>query len=113
MSTTLQAAGSDTGPANPSFVESVVRLWLQLASEAPHHVLTSTVKRLPGEGKASIEITASNYLALVQIWEHATCLDITAHRINTTQGELIAAGPCSSEAQTLQHLLVLRSLLLS
>ena len=98
--------------SQPTFVENTISTWLNLQLALSHLLISSTVSRLPDGGKAVIEIETSSHLALVEIWEHALCLDTTIHATNEEQGSVLASGPCKGLGEVAERLNALQAALL-
>jgi len=98
--------------SHQSFVESVLCAWLELAPELLPLVIAMNIKRLPDGSKATIEVETSRYVALIEVWEHAACLDTTVLRIDTKEDKALAAGSCNGQQEVLERLRALRDVLL-
>jgi hypothetical protein len=75
-----------------TFIETVVATWKELSNPA----LQSNIKRSKDGSKLSIEITTKQYLAQIDAWEHAYCLDIEIIELPTGTGVTLSAGECTS-----------------
>jgi hypothetical protein len=60
-----------------------------------------------------MEVEGVGIAALVEVWEHARCLDITVLHLPSGKSSALAAGPCPSEAEVLPRLVALRTALLN
>jgi len=92
-----------------SFIEGAVRTWLRIAGD--RLVQASTVVRSSDGQKAAIEIQLPECTALVELWEHACCLDTTLLFHGEQQGKILSAGPCADENALLLRLQKLQSAL--
>jgi hypothetical protein len=94
-----------------TFVEQIISAWQLLEAESPDPRITSSVKRLPDGSKSAIEIHAPSQLAVVEVWEHANCLDTTILREGEQSGVTLSAGPCANRAEGIERLRFLRATL--
>ena len=92
-----------------SFIEAAVRIWLSVAEDRIKQA--STVHRLSDGQKAAIEIQLPECTALIELWEHARCIDTTIHMNGKQQGIVLAAGPCANEQLVRERIQELRSAL--
>ena len=98
--------------SHPAFVESVLHTWLELRPSLSGVLITSDLKRSSDGSKLGIEIQTQNHLALVEAWEHATCLDITLHQAGAESGTILVAGACAERSEIKARLLRLCNALL-
>ena len=96
----------------PNFLDSVVQQWEKLRSRLGGEIVRSEVKWVPDRTKMAIEIKTHNYLALIEAWEHAHCLDITVLPIARGEGRVLCAGECVASTELEQRLALLRNALL-
>ena len=94
-----------------TFVEHVIAAWYTLEAESPHLGITSAVKRLPDGSKGAIEIESPTHLALIEVWEHANCLDTTILRAGEQRGVILAAGSCITRIESIERLRSFRAAL--
>jgi hypothetical protein len=71
-----------------SFLDSVVEEW----NVKNTNNLRSTVRRSEDNSKLIIEIETPLYLATIEAWEHASCLDVTTLKLSSTKGIIHSAG---------------------
>ena len=92
-----------------SFIEGAVETWLRIAGT--RLVQSSNVVRSSDGQKGVIEIQLPEHSALVELWEHAHCLDMTLLVNGEQQARVLCAGPCANETALLLRLQALRSAL--
>jgi hypothetical protein len=95
----------------PSFIEQTIETWLAITVDIPAVAELSTIQRSSDATKAAIEIETSTHLGLIEIWEHANCLDTTIHESGQPRGLILAEGPSSDDSVTHQRLRQLRDAL--
>jgi hypothetical protein len=96
-----------------TFVQKVLRAWAGLAAELSPLGIASNVSALPNGSKGVVEIQSQEHLALIEVWEHAHCLDTTLHQERAATGTILAAGPCTSWHEAEERLQALRAALCS
>jgi hypothetical protein len=89
------------------FLASVSNKWMAAASALPAQTFRSQLRVDAEIGKLVIEIETPNHVALVEAWEHASCLDVTIVDARSLASTSLAAGPCSNEAQVNERLAAL------
>ena len=92
-----------------SFIEGAVETWLRIAGT--RLVQASKIARSSDGQKGAIEIQLPEHTALVELWEHARCLDTTLLVNGQQQARILSAGPCLDEGALLSRLQELRSAL--
>ena len=97
--------------SHQTFIEHIIAAWHTIEVEDPHLGITSVVKRLPDGSKGAIEIHSPTHLALIEVWEHANCLDTTILRAGEQKGVILAAGSCISRIESIERLRSLRTAL--
>lgn len=95
-----------------SFVSAVVQEWEKIAVPLVERRFKFSTNHSAELGKAVIEIEGPDRVALVEVWEHANCLDTTVHHTSSQQGAILAAGPCQSQDEAFARLVALRGALL-
>jgi hypothetical protein len=74
------------------FIETVVDTWKAQSNPS----LQSTIKRSADGSKLTIEVTTKQYAAMIEAWEQAYSMDITAVELISNTGVLLSAGECTS-----------------
>ena len=76
---------------NTTFLQAVEQSWSEIGDS-----YQSSVCRLDDRSKVVLEVIAPEHLALVEGWEHASCLDISVMDIQARTLSIISAGPCAT-----------------
>jgi hypothetical protein len=87
-----------------SFVDFVLREWDQVASTIHSSSMNQNIKRDLEHDTAGIEIESRDFLVVVQIWEHAECLDVTVMEKNSGTSKMLSAGPCDRREEARRRL---------
>ncbi len=74
------------------FIETVLDTWKALSNPA----LQGNIKRSEDGSRLTIEVTTQQYAAIIEAWEQAYSMDITAVELISNTGVLLSAGECSS-----------------
>lgn len=96
-----------------SFVSAVVQEWAKLAAPLVERGFKFSTNQSAELGKAVIELKGSDRVALVEVWEHAHCLDTTVHHTSSQHGSILAAGPCQTLDEAVARLVALQVALLA
>ena len=75
-----------------SFLDAVVETW----NEKNTISLSSTLKRAEDNSKLIIEIQTTKYLATIDAWEHASCLDVTVFELSSKKVTVYSAAECET-----------------
>jgi cyanophycin synthetase len=100
------------GGSMSSFVATVISTWAEVGARLPEYGFRSSARSDTSLGKAVIEVEGPGSTALIEIWEHAQCLDATALDLASGGSTVLGAGPCHSYAEAHARLLALRTNLL-
>ena len=94
------------------FIQRTIDAWQTLVADAPALAASSTVRRSADETKAVVEIETPSHTALIELWEHASCLDTTILKSGEERGVILAAGLCTSESEAIARLVQLKRMLI-
>lgn len=86
------------------FLAPVSNKWAAAASVLAAPTFRSQLRVDAEIGKLVIEVETTKHLALVEAWEHASCLDVTIMDARSRSSTVLAAGPCDSDAQVSERL---------
>lgn len=95
------------------FLDSILSQWR--ASEGALLINATSARILPNDERKTlgIEVDGPRYIASIQVWEHACCLDIVVMEKVSSTSTWICGGPCASFAEAHSRLRQLTELLLS
>lgn len=77
--------------SNETFLQAVEQSWSKIGDAYP-----CKLRRLDDHSKVVLEVVTPEYLASIEAWESASCLDITVMDIHTRTLSILSAGPCAT-----------------
>jgi hypothetical protein len=87
----------------------------QLCDELHHELAESGAqasRRVAADSKKmGVEVHSASHIALVEVWEHGHCLDITVMDRASGKSLALSAGPCATDAEALSRLQALSTLI--
>jgi hypothetical protein len=95
-----------------TFVRSVLEAWEPASVELAARGFRSESKVDECSGTGAVEIQGNGVYALIQVWEHAHCLDATVLYGASGRSQVLAAGPCRSTDEAQERISKLRAGLL-
>ena len=94
-------------PRSTPFLAFVAAEWAAIGPALAAQNFVFQIHISAGLRKLAIEIETPTHVALVEAWEHANCLDATVMDARSLASTMLAAGPCTSEAQVSERLAAL------
>lgn len=77
-----------------AFLDSVELRWRALLPTLSPYGIASKVLDGRAIGKLVIEVQCATYLALIEAWTQATCLDVTVLDLGSGKSTILSSGPC-------------------